>query len=134
MGVSGVSRYLPLWRAPYVAALLGWGMAARLCLGMTPLALLLLVRSEGSSYGAAGGGAAAFTVGVGVGAPVGGRLVDRRGRVRALVPRAVAYTVLLVSVAVLATAGAPVGVVAAAAAAAGFALPPVGASLRTLLP
>jgi MFS family permease len=131
---AGFGRYLALWRAPYVAALLGWAMVARLSLGMTPLALLLLVRGEGSSYGAAGGVAAAYTIGVGAGAPVGGRLVDRRGRVRALVPRAIAYSVLLVSVAVLALAGAPVGAVAVAAAAAGFVLPPVGSSLRTLLP
>jgi len=123
-----------LWRAPFVAPLLGWGIVARLCLGMTPLALLLLVRSEGSSYAAAGGVAAAYTVAVGAGSPVAGRLVDRRGRVRALVPRALAYSVLLCAVAVLAVAGAPVVVLAVAAAAAGFFLPPVGASLRTLLP
>ena len=115
---------MALWRAPFVAPLLGWGIVARLCLGMTPLALLLLVRSEGSSYAAAGGVAAAYTVAVGAGSPVAGRLVDRRGRARALVPRALAYSVLLCAVAVLAVA----------AAAAGFFLPPVGASLRTLLP
>src|SRR5262249_51073642 len=134
MGVSGVSRYVALWRAPHVAALLGWGIVARLCLGMTPLALLLLVRSEGSSYAAAGGVAAAYTVAVGAGAPVGGRQGGRRGRPHVLVPRALAYSVLLGAVAGLAVAGAPVAVLAAAAAAAGFFLPPVGASLRTLLP
>jgi MFS family permease len=123
-----------LWQAPYVAPLLGWGIVARLCLGMTPLALLLLVRSEGSSYAAAGGVAAAYTVAVGAGSPVAGRQVDRRGRARVLVRRALVYSVLLCAVAVLAVAGAPVAVLAAAAAAAGFFLPPVGASLRTLLP
>ncbi len=132
--VAGVSRYVALWRAPHVAALLGWGIVARLCLGMTPLALLLLVRSEGSSYAAAGGVAAAYTVAVGAGAPVGGRAVDRRGRAHALVPRALAYPVLLVVVVVLGIAGAPVAVLVVAAAAAGFVLPPVGAALRTLLP
>ena len=131
---SGVGRYALLLRRPYVAALLGWGIVARLTIGMTPLALILLVRSEGSSYAAAGGVAAAYTVAVGVGAPIAGRQVDRRGRVHVLLPRALAFPGALVAVGVLSVAGAPVAVLALVAAAAGVLLPPVGASLRTLLP
>ena len=130
---TGLGRYATLWRQPHVAALLWWGIVSRLCLGMTPLALLLLVRSEGSTYAAAGGVAAAYTVAVGAGAPFAGRRIDRHGRAHVLVPRAVAYPVLLSAVALLGVAGAPVVALAFVAAAAGAALPPVGASLRTLL-
>lgn len=133
-GRFGVGRYAALLRRPYVAALLGWGIVARLSIGMTPLALLLLVRSEGASYTAAGGVAAAYAVAVGVGAPFAGRQVDRHGRVHVLFPRAIAYPVLLGAVAALGVANAPVVVLAPVAAAAGALLPPVAASLRTLLP
>ena len=133
-GRFGVGRYAALLRRPYVAALLGWGIVARLSIGMTPLALLLLVRSEGATYTAAGGVAAAYAAAVGVGAPFAGRQVDRHGRVHVLLPRAIAYPALLVAVAVLGVADAPVAVLAPVAAAAGALLPPVAASLRTLLP
>jgi len=130
----GIGRYAELFRQPFVAPLLGWSIVARLCLGMTPLALLLLVRAEGSSYTAAGGVAAAYSVGIGIGAPIAGRQVDRRGRLHVLFPRALAFTAALVAVAVLAVTNRPIVALALAAAVAGLLLPPVGASVRTLLP
>ena len=133
-GRFGIGHYAALFRQPYVAPLLGWGIIARLCIGMTPLALLLLVRAEGSSYTAAGAVAAAYSVAVGVGAPIAGRQVDRRGRLHVLEPRALAFPAALVAVAVLSVTGGPVVALALVAAVAGLLLPPVGASVRTLLP
>jgi MFS family permease len=133
-GRIGVGRYAALLRLPHVAPLLGWGMVARLSLGMTPLALILVVRSAGASYTAAGGVAAAYSIAIAAGAPFAGRQVDRRGRVHVLLPRAVAYPALLGAVALLGLVDAPVAVLAAGAAGAGALLPPVGASVRTLLP
>jgi MFS family permease len=131
---TGVGRYVALLRAPHVAALLGWGMVARLPLGMAPLALLLIIRGEGSSYAAAGGVAAAYAVALGVGAPIAGRQVDRHGQAHVLAPRAIVYPCLLVVVGGLALGGVPIVFVAVAAAAAGASFPPVAASVRTLLP
>jgi MFS family permease len=133
-GRLGVGRYSALAREPHVAALLGWGMVARLSLGMTPLALILLVRSEGGSYAAAGGVAAAYSIAIAAGAPFAGRQVDRHGRVHVLLPRAIAYPALLAAVAVLGVIGVPFVALGAVGAAAGALLPPVGASVRTLLP
>ncbi len=132
--VIGAGRYVALLRAPHVGALLGWGLLARLPLGMTPLALLLVVRGEGGSYAAAGAVAAAYAMALGVGAPFAGRQVDRRGQAHALTPRAILHPCLLVTVGGLALAGVPNPVLAVAAAAAGATFPPVGASVRTLLP
>ncbi len=131
---SGFSRYGQLLREPHVGALLGWSMVARLSLGMGALALLLLVRSAGGSYAAAGGVAAAYSVAIGIGAPIAGRQVDRRGRLQALLPRALGFPILISAVAVLGIAGAPPIALAPVAALAGALLPPVAASLRTLLP
>jgi MFS family permease len=132
--LNGFGRYAALMREPHVAPLLGWGIVARFSLGMTPLALLLLVRSEGGSYASAGAVAAAYSVAVGIGAPLAGRQVDTRGRVQALLPRGIAYPALLGAVAVLGLTNAPTAALAVAAAFAGGLLPPVGSSVRTLLP
>ena len=52
--------------------------------GMAALALVLLVRGTGAGYGEAGLVAAAYAVAVAIGAPYGGRQVDRRGAGRVL--------------------------------------------------
>ena len=131
---AGTGGYLALLRAPHVAPLLGWGMVARLPLGMTPLALLLVVRGEGESYAAAGAVAAAYALALGAGAPIAGRQIDRRGQAHVLAPRAIVHPCLLATVAALALAGVPIVVLATAAAAAGATFPPVASSVRTLLP
>jgi MFS family permease len=131
---TGLGRYAALLREPYVAPLLGWGIVARFSLGMTPLALLLLVRSQGGSYAAAGAVAATYSVAVGVGAPVAGRQVDTRGPLWAMLPRGIAYPALLAVAAVLGLTGAPTAALGVVAALAGASMPPVGSSVRTLLP
>ena len=130
----GLSRYAALFRAPHVRRLVLSGLLARLPMGMIGLALLLLVRREGGSYAAAGGVSAAYFVSTAVGAPIAGRLVDRRGQTRILLPRAVVFPALLAGVCALASIDAPLVLVGLGAAAAGVLMPPVGASLRALWP
>ena len=130
----GLARYGALFRVPHVRRLVLSGMLARLPAGMIGLALLLLVREQGGSYAAAGGVSAAYFVSTAVGAPIAGRLVDRRGQARILFSRALIFPALLVAVCVLAVADAPLPLVALGAAAAGVLMPPVGASLRALWP
>ena len=62
---------------------------------MIGLALLLLVRENGGSYAAAGAVSGAYFVATAVGAPIAGRLVDRRGQTRILLPRALIFPALL---------------------------------------
>jgi MFS family permease len=130
----GFARYRALFAVPYVRRLVLSGMLARLPAGMIGLALLLLVRENGGSYAAAGAVSGAYFVATAVGAPIAGRRVDRRGQARVLIARAVVFPTLLVGVCVLALLDAPIAAVAVVAAGAGIAMPPVGASLRSLWP
>jgi MFS family permease len=130
----GLARYGALFRVPHVRRLVLSGMLARLPAGMIGLALLLLVREQGGSYAAAGAVSGVYFVATAAGAPVSGRLVDRRGQARILFSRALIFPALLIGVCVLALADAPLALVGAAAAATGALMPPVGASLRALWP
>lgn len=130
----GLARYRALFATPFVRRLVLSGMLARLPMGMVPLALLLLVREGGGSYGAAGLVSGGYFVATAIGAPISGRLVDRRGQARILLSRAVIFPTLLATVCVLALVDAPLALVGVVAAAAGALMPPVGASLRSLWP
>jgi MFS family permease len=130
----GLARYRALFAVPFVRRLVLSGLLARLPMGMVPLALLLLVREGGGSYGAAGLVSGGYFVATAVGAPISGRLVDRRGQARILLSRAVIFPSLLAGVCVLALVDAPLALVGLVAAAAGALMPPVGASLRSLWP
>ena len=103
-------------------------------MGMVGLALLLLVREQGGSYAAAGAVSGAYFVATAIGAPIAGRLVDRRGQARILLRRAVIFPALLGGVCALALLDAPLALIGACAAAAGALMPPVGSSLRALWP
>ena len=130
----GFARYRALFATPHVRRLVLSGMVARLPAGMIGLALLLLVRENGGSYAAAGAVSGGYFVATAVGAPIAGRLVDRRGQARILLSRAVIFPALLAGVCALALLDAPLVLTGAAAAAAGALMPPVGASLRALWP
>ena len=130
----GFARYGALFRVPYVRRLVLSGLLARLPMGMIGLALLLLVRENGGSYGAAGAVSGGYFVATAIGAPIAGRLVDRRGQARILLRRAVIFPALLGGVCALALVDAPLALIGACAAAAGGLMPPVGSSLRALWP
>ena len=130
----GIARYRAFLAVPHTALLLTWSVVARLPIGMTPLALLLLARDQGVSYGAAGLLLASYGIAVAIGSVVAGRRVDRRGPVRVLTMRAIAYPLLLCVVIVLAVADAPFGSLIVAAAAAGFLIAPIGATVRSVWP
>ena len=89
----GVARYRELFANDHAASLFVWSIVARLPTGMAALALVLLVRGEGASYGEAGLVAAAYGIAVAIGAPYGGRQVDRRGARLVLRRRMIVYPV-----------------------------------------
>lgn len=130
----GLARYRALFQVPHVRRLVLSGLLARLPMGMIGLALLLLVREKGGSYTAAGAVSGAYFIATAIGAPIAGRLVDRRGQARILLRRAVIFPALLGGVCVFALLDAPLALVGACAAAAGALMPPVGSSLRALWP
>jgi MFS family permease len=130
----GLARYRAFLQTPHVRRLVLSGLVARLPMGMVPLALLLLVRDGGGSYAAAGAVSGSYFVAAAIGSPIAGRLVDRGGQTRVLLPRAAIFPALLLAVCALAVADVALPLIALCAAAAGALLPPVGASLRSLWP
>ncbi|MGH9056457.1 MAG: MFS transporter [Acidimicrobiales bacterium] len=126
-----VRRYRQVMRVPGFNYLMGTSLLARLPLGMTSLAVVLLV-SRGGSYVLAGLVVAVYVTGCGVAGPVLGRLVDRFDRSTVLRPAAVAEAAGLCALALL-----PVHATAwilACALAAGLCTPPVTAAARSLWP
>ncbi|HEY5142469.1 MAG TPA: MFS transporter [Solirubrobacteraceae bacterium] len=127
-------RYAAIIRTPHVARLMGTALLARAPLGIDGLAIVLFVRGEYGSYATAGLVAAMFAIGAALVAPIMGRLVDRLGARRILVPLAIVHACALGAVVAFGTHGASVVVLCAAGLIAGCAIPPVGSVLRALWP
>jgi MFS family permease len=108
-------------------------LVARLPLVMLSIGLLVHAEHLTDSFAAAGIVTGAYAVALGIGGPLLGRLVDRRGQTSVLVGSAAVAAVLLVLVALL-PVGAPLVAIVALAAGIGLATPPIGACLRTLFP
>ncbi len=113
-------------RNPFLAALI-----ARLPLSMAPLGILLLVEGERGTYSLAGFVTGAYAVGSALGTPLWGRLMDRFGQVRVLVPTALSSATLLVALALAAIGTSPPAVLLTLAALAGFGYPPMSPALRS---
>ncbi len=130
----GLRRYLELLRIRGVTPLLLWAFVARLPYGLFSLALILLLRAQGFGYAAIGIVAAASGLSVGASAPVFGRLIDRVGQTRVLLSTAVLGAITEIALVVAAISGGGIALLALLAIAGGITVPPVSASLRTLLP
>lgn len=126
--------YRELLGLPHAKGLVCWSLLGRLPVGMTPLALLFLVRAEGESYGVAGAVLAVYAVALGVGAPIGGRQVDRYGPTRVLQIRTLLYAAFLAVVVALAVGDTAMAAVAVAAALAGLSMPPLSSTVRIVWP
>jgi predicted MFS family arabinose efflux permease len=119
--------------APGVRSLFATSIVARLPLAMLSIALLVHVHQVTGSYAAAGAVTGGYGLAVGVGAPVLGQIVDRRGQTLVLLGSASVAAGLLVVMALL-PSKMPLGVLVGLAIGIGLATPPVGACLRTQLP
>jgi predicted MFS family arabinose efflux permease len=106
---------------------------ARLPIGINGLAVILFLREETGSFRVPGLVAGGLALGIAVGAPVMGRLVDRRG-LGVLLPLAVADAVALIALLVLGSGGAPTAALVAVAFAAGGFFPPSPSVLRARFP
>ena len=87
--------------------MIGWGLVARLPMGMSALALVLLVRGAGGSYAGAGIASGAYAIASGISAPIGGRLVDRRRPTAVLIVYGIAFGIALAGLYLLAERRAP---------------------------
>jgi MFS family permease len=123
--------YRAIVRTPQVPRLVSSAILGRLSVGMSGLALVLLVRDAGGSYALAGVVAGAFALGAGVSAPLMGRIVDRHGQTPLLLASAVVAAAAFAGLALVAEVG-PSALLPVIAAVAGTALPPIGACMRVL--
>jgi MFS family permease len=101
---------------------------------MLTVGLVLLVQRQTGSFGIAGLVDGAFALGLGVGAPVLGRAIDRIGQVRVLLLAALLSATAIVLLVVLARMDAPRGALVALGVVAGASMPPLSSSMRALWP
>ena len=114
-------------RVPLVGAGVG-----RLPIAGLSLATILLVHAETNSFAIAGVVEAASAIAAGFSLPIQGRLVDRFGQTRVLVPVCLFNPVSLIALVVAAHAGASPVVLAAIGAASGASIPALSPCMRTL--
>ncbi len=105
----------------------------RLTPGMMILAIVLLLRELGYSYSVAGVVTASHQVGVALASPIQGKLADRFGPPRVLVPDALLYLVGTVGFVVAASGGASTVALVGLAMLAGSVFPPTTACSRVVL-
>lgn len=127
-----LTRYGEVLRGHGTAVPLVASIVGRLSLGMTTLALILLVRDTTGSYASAGLVAAAYALAFGVFGPARARSADRRGPVRALLLTAAVHPVAMVLLVLLAARGAPPSALALVAVFGGASVPPHGPVMRAL--
>lgn len=96
--MAALRQYLVVWRVPGAPVLFVGGIVARLGMGMTPLALLLLARDATGRYALAGVVGAVYALAGAALGPVAGRLADRTGPVPVLLVTGVAHPIGLAAV------------------------------------
>jgi hypothetical protein len=126
------ARYATLLAIPELRATLAASLIGRLPIGITGLAILLLVRSWSGSFASAGVATACYTAGLATLAPITGRLIDRRGPRHVLLACGVLNPLSLVALVALIEAGAPAWGWLPFAAIAGASFPPITVCMRTL--
>ncbi|MFD3422029.1 MFS transporter [Streptomyces decoyicus] len=127
------SSYRRLLARPHVLRLLASAIVGHLPVAMTPLALLLAVRTDGGTVSLAGLLAAVYGVSAALGQPWWGRALDRHGHTPTLLFTGLTSAMAFLMLACLPTAQHP-AVAGALTTAAGLATPPLEAALRVLWP
>jgi MFS family permease len=127
-----VSAYRTLLSVPGARRLLVSAVVGRMPLGMSSLAILLLVRAHTGSFAIAGASVGAFALAGAAAAPMQGALVDRLGQPRVLLPCAALQSSLLLLLVAGAQWRLPGGALIVLAGLAGAFLPPISACARAL--
>lgn len=121
----------PVLTQRHVARLLAGTLIGRLPTGMAPVAIMLLITSQGGTLAQGGTLCALYGLTAALGQPMLGRLVDRRGQTSVTTMAVLITTACLSALPLIDTATQPV-YAAAAVALAGCSTPPLEANLRAL--
>lgn len=127
-----LTRYTDLFTQPGIRHAILASLVGRLPIGVSGLAILLLVQAREGSYSAAGAVTAAYLFGLAGIAPIGGRLIDRLGPRPVLLAAGLAYPITLVTLVAVLVHGAPLSAVLALSVVAGATLPQITVCMRTL--
>jgi MFS family permease len=127
-----VSKYRSVLSVPGSPGLTLSALVGRMPLGMSSLAILLLVRGTHHSYTIAGVAVGAYAFASAASAPMQGRLIDRFGRMRVMIPMAVAQAIVLVAFVLASSADASGATLVPLAGLAGGLMPPVSPTARAL--
>lgn len=125
-----MKSYLDVLATPGAWRFLLPALVARLPYAMLQLGVLLLVQWSTGSYGAAGIAAAAAAIAQALVGPQTGRLADRYGQTRVLLPQVAVHGLALGTLLALAAAHAATPLLVLTAALAGASVPQVGAMVR----
>jgi MFS family permease len=126
-----LARYSAFFSRPELKATIIASVIARLPIGLTGLAILLLGQAASGSFAQGGAAAAVYVAGLACTAPILGRIIDRSGPRRVLIACAVAYPSALCALVLAFHAGATAGPALALAALAGATFPPITVCMRT---
>jgi MFS family permease len=126
--VVALRQYRGVWKIPGAPAMMTFGIVGRLAIGMTPLALLLVVENETGSYSLAAVAGAIYAIAGAALSPVAGRVADRVGPTPVLLVTAIAHPLALGWLLLASDSG--VAPVYTAAAVAGATYPPMSAAIR----
>lgn len=125
-----LANYRAAFRPPGVLAFSGAGFVMRFAIAMYPIAFVLLVSLKTGHYGFAGLLSGIYVIANGIGNPSLGRLVDRHGQGRMLLPASALHVLAVLAVIVLAELDAPDWALIAPTVVAGFAYLAVGSLVR----
>lgn len=128
-----LERYRTLFSAPGMPRLFLASVIGRLPIGMSGLAILLLVQNETGSFAAGGLATGCYVAGLAGIAPLLGRLIDRNGPRLTLLVCAILFPASMVALVTAVGAHAATPLILVCAIAAGATFPPVTVCMRTYL-
>jgi MFS family permease len=128
-----LARYAALLEPRDMRQLFVASMVGRLPIGITGLAILILVQSTSGSFAQGGAATGCYVAGLAAIAPLLGRLIDRYGPQRVLITTGLLFPAALVALVASVATGTTPWLQLVFSAAAGATFPPITVCMRTLL-